>query len=85
MTSCTKRHMRHDELVIECCKVIHSIQPQNISNVYDVGQCPGPDHVRRKPARFSWHEVSQTEHYYLSVDAMTQPMRVREDSVEYQR
>jgi predicted nucleotidyltransferase len=75
--------MRQDEPVIECCKVIHSIQPPNISNVYDVGQCHGPDHVKRKPARFSWHEVRRIAHYYLSVDAMTQPMRLREDSAEY--
>jgi superfamily II DNA or RNA helicase len=37
----------------------------------------------KDPARLSWHEVSRIDHYYLSVDAMTQPMRVREDSAEY--
>jgi superfamily II DNA or RNA helicase len=30
------------------------------------------------PARFPWHEVSQVAHYYLSVDALMQPMKVRE-------
>jgi len=32
----------------------------------------------RDPARFPWHEVSKVSHYYLSVDALSQPMRVRE-------
>jgi superfamily II DNA or RNA helicase len=30
------------------------------------------------PARLPWHEVTKIAHYYLSVDAMAQPMRVRE-------
>jgi superfamily II DNA or RNA helicase len=32
----------------------------------------------KNPARFPWHEVKKVDHYYLSVDALTQPMRVRE-------
>lgn len=32
------------------------------------------------PARLPWHEVKKVDHYYLSVDALTQPMRVWEDS-----
>jgi hypothetical protein len=32
----------------------------------------------RDPARFPWHEVTKVQHYWLEVDAMTQPMRVRE-------
>ena len=35
------------------------------------------------PARFPWHEVTKVQHYYLKVDAMTRPMRVREDRPEY--
>jgi superfamily II DNA or RNA helicase len=34
----------------------------------------------RDPARFPWHEVTKVAHYYLSVDALTQPMQVREGS-----
>ena len=30
------------------------------------------------PARFPWHEVTKVDHYYLAVDAMTQPMKVKE-------
>ncbi|MGH7466983.1 MAG: helicase-related protein [Longimicrobiales bacterium] len=32
----------------------------------------------RDPARFAWHEVSKVQHYWLDLDAMTQPMRIRE-------
>jgi hypothetical protein len=37
----------------------------------------------KDPARFSWHEVTQVAHYYLSVDALTKPMQVREESPSY--
>jgi superfamily II DNA or RNA helicase len=33
----------------------------------------------KDPARFPWHEVTKVAHYYLPVDALTQPMQVRED------
>jgi hypothetical protein len=38
----------------------------------------------KDPARFPWHEVTKVAHYYLSVDALTQPMQVREDSPSYE-
>jgi len=38
----------------------------------------------RDPARFPWHEVSKVSHYYLSVDALTQPMQVREVPPPYE-
>jgi len=31
------------------------------------------------PARFPWHEVTKVRHYWLDVNAMTQPMMVREE------
>ncbi len=34
----------------------------------------------KDPARFEWHEVTKVAHYYLSVDALTQPMQLREES-----
>ena len=37
----------------------------------------------RDPARLDWHEVTKVAHYYLSVDAMTRPMQVREDPSPY--
>ncbi|MGH9334477.1 MAG: protein NO VEIN domain-containing protein, partial [Vicinamibacteria bacterium] len=35
------------------------------------------------PARLDWNEVTKVAHYYLSVDAMTKPMQVREDPPPY--
>jgi superfamily II DNA or RNA helicase len=37
----------------------------------------------RNPARLAWNEVTKVAHYYLSVDAMTRPMKVREDTPPY--
>jgi hypothetical protein len=37
----------------------------------------------KDPARFEWHEVTKVAHYYLSVDALKQPMRVRENGTRY--
>ena len=34
----------------------------------------------RNPARFLWHEVKKVDHYYLSVDALTQSMQVHEST-----
>ncbi|MBZ5536624.1 MAG: DUF3883 domain-containing protein [Acidobacteriia bacterium] len=32
------------------------------------------------PARFKWHEVKKVDHYWLEVDAITRPMKIREGS-----
>ena len=37
----------------------------------------------RDPARLPWHEVVKVQHYYLNVDAMREPMRVRESPGAY--
>ena len=37
----------------------------------------------KDPARIAWHEVTKVQHYWLEVDAMTQPMKVREQSPPY--
>jgi len=37
----------------------------------------------KDPARLQWHEVRKVAHYYLSVDAVKQPMEVREEEEEY--
>jgi superfamily II DNA or RNA helicase len=47
-------------------------------NTQPVLQAPIKD-----PARLDWHEVTKVSHYYLSVDAMTKPMRVLEDRADY--
>ena len=37
----------------------------------------------KDPARFPWREVSKVQHYWLSVDALKQPMEIREDEGHY--
>jgi superfamily II DNA or RNA helicase len=37
----------------------------------------------KDPARFPWHEVTKVQHYWLDIDAMNQPMMVREDETPY--
>jgi hypothetical protein len=37
----------------------------------------------KNPARFPRHEVKKVDHYYLSVDALTQPIRVKEPPSSY--
>ena len=54
--------------------------------LYVVTNCdtePALQEPIRDPARFAWHEVTKVAHYYLSVNAMTQPMQVREDGPPY--
>lgn len=34
-------------------------------------------------ARPKWHEVKKVDHYYLSIDAVTQAMEVREKPLSY--
>jgi superfamily II DNA or RNA helicase len=54
--------------------------------LYVVTNC-GSDPVMQEPiqdpARFPWHEVTKIAHYWLSVDAMTSPMMVREEGTPY--
>ena len=35
------------------------------------------------PAWFEWHEVKKVEHYYLSVDAVTRPMQIKENPAQF--
>ncbi len=54
--------------------------------LYVVTGCAGTPVLQEpvaNPARFPWREVTKVQHYYLSVDAMTRPMQVRERPAEY--
>jgi superfamily II DNA or RNA helicase len=51
--------------------------------VTNCGQKPTLQEPIRDPARFPWHEVKKVQHYWLEVNAMTQPMVVREDRADY--
>ncbi|MCY3958694.1 MAG: helicase-related protein [Chloroflexi bacterium] len=54
--------------------------------LYVVTNCAAEPQLQepiKDPARFPWHEVSKVQHYWLEVDAMTQPMMVQEEPAEY--
>jgi hypothetical protein len=54
--------------------------------LYVVTDCDATPRLQepiRDPARLDWSEVTKLAHYYLSVNAMTEPMQVREDSPPY--
>ena len=55
--------------------------------LYVVTNCAGDAQLQepvKDPARFPWHEVTKVAHYYLSVEALKQPMRVRDESAPYE-
>jgi hypothetical protein len=50
--------------------------------LYVVTECDTTPRLQdpvRDPARLDWNEVTKVAHYYLSVNAMTKPMELRED------
>ncbi len=51
--------------------------------VTDCGNAPRLQEPIRDPARLDWNEVTKVAHYYLTVNAMTKPMQVREDTPPY--
>ena len=54
--------------------------------LYVVTNCatePALQEPIQAPARFPWREVTTVKHYHLSVNALTQPMEVREGRAEY--
>jgi superfamily II DNA or RNA helicase len=54
--------------------------------LYVVTDCDNTPRLQdpvRDPARLDWNEVTKVAHYYLSVNAMTKPMELREDPTPY--
>ena len=54
--------------------------------LYVVTNCAAQPELQQPisdPARFPWHEVSKVQHYWLEVDAMTQPMQIRDERTSY--
>ena len=54
--------------------------------LYIVTDCAADPQLQepiRDLASFPWHEVSKVQHYWLQVDAMTKPVRVREEQAGY--
>jgi hypothetical protein len=37
----------------------------------------------KNPARLQWHEVKKVDHYWLKIDALTEPMKVCEELILY--
>jgi superfamily II DNA or RNA helicase len=56
--------------------------------LYVVTHCKSKPQLQapiKDPARLKWNEVTKVDHYYLSINAMTQPMQVREEPPPYGR
>ncbi len=54
--------------------------------LYVVTSCDSTPRLQdpiKDPARFPWHEVVKVQHYWLEVDAMSNPPRVREPEAPY--
>ena len=54
--------------------------------LYVVNNCAGVPQLQEPvadPAKFPWQEESKVQHYRLRVDAMTQPVQVREERENY--
>ena len=51
--------------------------------VTDCATAPSLQEPIPDPARYPWHEVTKVAHYYLSVNALRQPMEIRETSRGY--
>lgn len=51
--------------------------------VTNCGAAPVLQDPIENPARYDWHEVSQVKHYRLSVNALTNPMQLREKPPGY--
>jgi len=54
--------------------------------LYVVTDCKSDPRLQnpiKDPARLQWHVVKKVDHYYLSIDAVTQPMQVREEEIPY--
>lgn len=52
--------------------------------VTDCNSQPQLEEPIRDPARLDWHEVTKVAHYYLSINAMTRPMQVREEQAPFE-
>lgn len=54
--------------------------------LYIVTKCSDEPELQepiRDPVQFDWHEVSKVAHYFLSVNAMTKPLKIREKLEPY--
>jgi hypothetical protein len=85
--------MRHDPTPAGARTILLTPNDQRVAEdrrdcywLYVVTNCatdPTLQEPVQDPARLQWYEVTKVAHYYLSVNAMTWPMQVREDDVPY--
>ena len=61
----------------------YSIKPGQILNGSLFKSAPLLQNPVKDPVRFEWHKVKKAEHYYLSVDAVTKPMEIRENPAQF--
>jgi hypothetical protein len=69
------------------CAVLVAAGRRDCYWLYVVTSCKSQPNLQdpiKNPARFPWHEVKKVDHYYLSVDALTQPMQVGDPAEPYQ-
>jgi hypothetical protein len=54
---------------------------------HEISRCPvAARHAPvEDPARFEWNDVTKVSHYYLTVDALSKPMRVCEQEIAYSK
>ena len=70
------------------CRARHGAGRRDCYWLYVVTSCKSEAILQepiKNPARFPWHEVKKVEHYYLSVDALTQPMQIKEQAAPYEK
>jgi len=51
--------------------------------VTDCDTAPTLQDPIKDPARLEWHEVKRVDHYRLTVDALKEPMELREERPPY--
>lgn len=54
--------------------------------LYVVTDCKSEPRLQnpiKDPARLQWHEVKKVDHYWLKIDALTEPMQVRDRNEPY--
>jgi len=54
--------------------------------LYIVTNCKGQAKLQnpiKDPTCLEWHEVKKVDHYWLKIDALTQPLQIKEDSALY--
>ena len=76
--------MRWVTVLLRQCANEHRVAEDRLECfwLYVVTNCAGEPVLQERilnPVQFRWHEVGNVQHYWLQVDAMTQPMGIPEE------